>query len=411
MDTSGISNRNLAAAASFLGNLDPDSRMRAVKALASEAGLRMPETILPEGTALLQIGEDKRRALVSEIAKLPDFVDGMAALRAVIAAERSKDIETPVQKIRMAPDTGRLYGDGHRTDSALGYTDAGFRHAWGMVQPPTVRGGADLMLALPEPIRALAWDELAKRSTRAADDGAVLRTIVNPGSGARVIRAVVTQRHSQETGDDGAVLSALAKMDGIANGAKLRVTRTFDRTDLEVIWSLADREIKVGDVVKACAHISNSETKAGSLRVAAKILRVQCYNFTTAYSEGGDEDIALRHIGDLGPRLAEALARAIKRVEPFVLAFGDAYGKAFPDFAPTRGELVERFVRRFGLPEAFGQATIATWDEQNNGGDSLAGLVHAFTRASQDLDMANAERIESIAGRAIVRGWDVLDGA
>lgn len=407
-----IANPNLRAAAPYVGDLPVEDRMRVLKALANEAGLRLPDTILAEGTALLPVGEEARRALKGEIDALPSFIDASRALRAVVRAEDPRDKPTPVQRVRMHSSSGRLYGNGYDAAKALGYTDAGFRHVIGFVKPTSVRAGAaDVLLSLPNGVRADAFNHWASVA-RSAEDEIVLRTIKNPASGARLIRAVTSERHSLATGDDTAVLGVLEAMPDVLRHAKMRVTRSWDRTDMEILWPALDRELRVGDIAKVAVRIVNSETKAGSLRVDAAVLRVLCYNFTTAWSADEDaEDIALRHVGDLQGKLPQAIKRALARVEPFVRAFGDAYRTALPQFAPSRGEVLERVGKRFPeLAESTLTAASELWDAdgERSAGDTLAGLVNALTRASQRLSMAGAASVERAAGRLVARRWDAL---
>jgi hypothetical protein len=388
----------------YVGNLPADERARVLKAMANAHGIRLPETRVPEGESLLPVGEENKRALQGEVNALPSVGDGLAALRARIASEAAIDRVVPIQRMRMEGTRGGLYA----TDPAksLAYTPRGFGHAIDAIKPSHLGSGAvgGTLLALPTGLRAEVFNHFAQ-STRGDGSNAVIRTIVDPRSGRRVLRAVTSEKHSLESGDDRALVDAIER--AIPDGAKLRVTRTMDRTDLELIWPAMDREIRVGDVALIALSISNSETKAGAIKVAPKLLRVLCYNFTTAYSDGVDEEISLRHVGDLRLKLGPAIRRALAVVDPFVRAFGDAYKTALPDFAPTRGEVLERIGKVYELPSAVLDAAGQLWDRdgERSAGDTLAGVVNAMTRASQDQTMAKASETERAAGRLTVQGW------
>jgi hypothetical protein len=312
----------------------------------------------------------------------------------------------------MSPKNGGLFAEGKPDSNALAYTPAGFNHILGFIKPTSVQGGMrDTLLALPPGLRSEAFNYFATSAHRASGD-VQIRTIVDPLSGRRVVRAVTSDRHSLEKGDDSAILGAIER--AVPNGAKLRATRTLDRTDLEILWPAMEREIRVGDVALIALSISNSETKGGSLKIEPKLLRVLCYNFTTAYSDGADEEISLRHVGDISRKLPSAIARALRVVEPFVRAFGDAYRVALPTYAPTRGETLARLAKatQGELPASTWDLAGTLWDRDGarSAGDTLAGAVNAMTRASQEMNMGDAQRVEKVAGKLIAHGWDSLLG-
>jgi len=388
----------------YVGEASFEERNAALKALAIEAGIRLPDTRVPEGESLLPIGEENKRKLASDVAKLPGVSDGLTALRSVITAQDARDSKVQIQRVRMDSERAGLFGPGQNASDALAYTDSGFGHVVSYLDGP--RGTAGVLASLRPAARAAAFNDLAERARR--NDAVVIRTIVEPRSGRRVVRAVTSERHSLTTGDDTVIADAIAA--SVPAGAKLRVTKTPDRSDFELVWPAMDRELRVGDVALIALSISNSETKAGSLKVAPKLLRVLCYNFTTAYSEGADEEISLKHVGDLRTKLPAAFARALKVVDPFVRAFGDAYKAAFPTFAPTRGELLDRVAKKFELAESTLDLSGQLWDADGSktAGDTLAGLVNALTRASQEQTMESAAVTERAAGRLIVEGWGAL---
>lgn len=386
--------------------------------LADAAGLRLPKTRVPEGESLWDVGEKNRRALEGQIEALPDAADGLAALRERIRREDPQDYDMPVGRVRLGTGSGEVRMVGGQAAQASGYTRTAFGQLAAAVKPADAGiGWASTLLALPPAIRAQAFNWAA--DAKLTDRPAVVRTLVEPVSGRRVIRALVSDKHSQTTGDDKAVADALQQMTadtflGGLKGAKLRVTRDHDRTDLEILWPAMAREIKTGDLVKIGVRVSNSETKRGSLVVAANVLRVLCYNFTTIESADEDaEEIRLIHVGDMGKRIEAAMVKALKRVEPFVLRFADAYREAFPAGTPTRGELLAKAVRVLGVGKDTAELAAKVWDADGDmsAGDTLAGLVNALTRASQTLDMAEGIAVEKAAGKLIARGFGVLDAA
>jgi hypothetical protein len=393
-------------APTYIGEADFATRNAELKSLAEATGLRLPKTRLPEGHALWEIGDEHKRQLAQNVSDMPDLATALVGLNARITAERPQDFTSvPVQQIRMDPRTGGLYRQG-KNGTPFGYTENGFQHVAQFMKPAHLRSFAENMLALPNELRAQVFNFHAQKALR--DESVTLRTILEPSSGKRVVRAVTSKRHSLTTGDDSAIMAHLAPGGNLPThlkGAKARITRELDRSEFELIWPAMDRQLVVGDIALMGVRITNSETKAGSLRVEAFLLRVLCANFTTAETDDINADeISLRHIGDLGRRLSEAFARAQTRVLPFVQRFSDAYKLALPK---SRGEVLSQVGKAFTLPAPALELAGKLWDAdgERTAGDTLAGLANALTRASQEQPTAIASDIERAAGKLIAQGF------
>ena len=57
-----------------------DKVLAELKRIAEEAGLRLPTTILPEGTALYDIGVEAQRRLQTKVEALPSLSEGLLGL-------------------------------------------------------------------------------------------------------------------------------------------------------------------------------------------------------------------------------------------------------------------------------------------------------------------------------------------
>jgi hypothetical protein len=397
-------------------NMPVQDRMKVLKTLADVSGLRLPTTILPEGHAFWDVGEENKRRLQAKVDNLPWLADALTGLEARITQEDPKDVAgVQTSLIRMSPQRAGLYAEGKNPDNALGYTHSGFSHIAQFIKPNDIRWGfTENMLALAKRDKALAAQVFNTYATRVASkDNVTLRTMLEPVSGVRVIRAVTSSKHSLETGDDLAVSNVLRKhiMGGALAKAKARITRELDHSYFECIWPAMERQLVVGDIALIGVRISNSETKAGSLRVEAFVLRVLCANFATAYSEDmSAESLGIKHVGDLRTKLPMAFTRALERVIPFVEAFSDAYQNPLPAFAPTYGEVLSRVSKRYNLPESTINLASQLWDAdgERSAGLTLAGLVNSLTRASQEESMEQAAVTERVAGELTVKGWDSL---
>lgn len=395
----------------YVGHLDPATRMTVLKTLANNAGIRLPETFIPEGESLLPVGEEAKRKLQAEIKALPELSEGLEALRALRELEKPKDVEATIQNVRLDGKRAGFYGNGMEQSKAIAYTETGFRQMVDFVRPPKVMGVAGTLLALSPSARAVAFNDLAERSIRKDSKPVVLRTWLtglNTPQARRTLRAVVSQTYSKV--DDVDILGMAQLL--VPKGAKLRFTRGEARSKLEFIWPMMEREIRVGDPVLGSVSIGHSETKEGGIRVDMQLLRVRCYNFTVGYSTGGDEDIdvqSIRHVGDVKAKLQAVIQKKLNQIEPFVKAFGDAHKVDLPN-GETRAQIIERLGRVMELPEATLFRIRDLWDADGDqsAGNTLAGAVNAVTRASQELTMDKADTLERFAGRMVVKGWGAL---
>ena len=387
-------------------------RMETLKQLASMTGIRLPATIIPEGESLIPYGVERQRALQDEIAALPSVQDAAELLRAVRTEQRPIDTAITINDLRMRPADAGLHGRNCDPNKrALGYTPVAFAQAAQFMKPSSVTGGfAPTLLALPPAIRAEAFNYFAE-SANTGDRKAVLRSALLPQyqSGAltlrRSIQAVVSERYSVVEDHD--LVHDLST--ALPDGAKCRFTQSESRSDLEVLWPAMARELKVGDIALIGIQATNSQTKQCSIRLVPKVLRVLCLNFTTAWGEGAEEEISIVHMGEARYKFQRAIRRVLDVVEPFIIAFGDAYQDRMPE-AKTRGQLIEAAVRRFELPARFGDTVAQSWDMDgaNSAGNTRAGLVNAITRAAQGLPMDKAATVEGAAGRIVKQGWSAL---
>lgn len=387
------------------------TRMDVLKQLATHTGVRLPQTIIPEGESLIPYGEERQRALKDDIYALPTLDEAFTTLRDIRAEQHPIDIKVPLQRIRMDRTNAGLYGQGSEGKTPLGYTSTAFGQVAGVIKPASVVSGFhQTLLALPPEIRADAFNHFAMRSTESKQ--VVLRTTKAPIRQAnqvilrRSVNAVVSDIYSAV--DDHDLVRDLGY--SLPQGARVRYTQTEGRSDLEILWPAMSRQLKVGDIALIAIQVTNSQTKQASISLVPKILRVLCLNFTTAWGEGDSHKVAIRHVGEARSKFNQAIRDCIATVEPFILAFADAYQTPLPAFAPTRGEAINLFIKANGLTPQLGERTAEAWDMDGtmSAGDTLAGLANAVTRASQSMSFANCEPVEAAAGRLVRIGWDSI---
>jgi hypothetical protein len=332
----------------------------------------------------------------------------------VRAEQEPIDAVVPVHGVRMNPANGGLYGPGQSAEKALGYTPVAFNQAANAIKPASVTlGFGQTLLALPPKLRADAFNHFSANYTH-DDKNVVLRTVKAPqrtANGELVLRrsvaAVVSEKYTAV--EDYDLLDDLNA--ALPDGARCRYTQTESRSDVEILWPAMSRQLNVGDIALIGLHVSNSQTRQGAIRIVPKVLRVLCLNFTTAWGEGADAEVSVIHLGEARRKFAEAMRNALAVVEPFVIAFGDAYQNALPAFASTRGEAISKAVKAFELPAKFGDTIAVSWDADGTrgAGDTLAGLVNAMTRAAQELPIDRAAAVEQASGRLIRNGWSELE--
>lgn len=400
---------------SYAGAKDFSARMALLRQLNTQAGFRMPGTIVPEGTALIPMGEAKKRALQEKMDALPFATDAIPAFLAAENALAPIDRLGRLSQLRMRPD-GKLYRLDSTQGGGIGYTHTGLAQTLSFVgqhlgQPRNFCAGLEFLSPAP---RAAGFNDVMERYAKGlsgfdASQEHAFRTILHPSNGERFLRAVTSKKHVLDKGDGRAVAKALSAM--LPAGAKIRITRAWDRIDFELFFPMMAREILVGDVVLGRAALSISETKDVSASAIGGLLRALCLNFTTAWY-GAESRFTTKHMGDgFLSRVVGAFGERLKQITPFVQAFGDGYKTALPAAYPTRPEVIARVAKVYALPEETATAAIASWDLDGarSAGNTLAGLANALTRASQEETMEAAEHTEMVAGVLIGQGWTALE--
>src|ERR1700688_2482631 len=158
---------------------DFETRMQVLKQLADVTGIRLPSTILPEGTSLVPFGEERKRALKEEIYSLPTIAEASSIIRGVRQEQQPMDVQVPLQAMRMERTRGGIYGPGLDPKMSLGYTGTAFNQATNEIKPQSVKVGFGATLAaLPNEIRADAFNYFAESNPQRKN--VVLRTIMAP---------------------------------------------------------------------------------------------------------------------------------------------------------------------------------------------------------------------------------------
>lgn len=396
----------------YVGNSSSAERMAVLARLNSQVGYTAVKTILPEGTALWEVGEQNLQRERVNLEVLPTLSAFAKAFLAVEASRQLRDSTGPIGKMRMLP-TGKLvrFNDLGQRSEPIGYTHTGLSqlmstHADAIGLPS---GYVRVLEFEPPHIRAAMANDIFERAEGQLDlDPRVMRTALNP-HGERYLRSVTSTKHVGIAGGYAATVQAMVTELGLdADKAKVRVVSSGDdRLDIEVIFPMLNREIVVGDVLWGSLSLTLSETKDVSARISDSLMRVLCANLTRA-PYGSAYEWTRKHIGaaNFVPDMLRRIQSGAARLAPFVKAFGDSYSS---DLNRTRAEAVELAQKMYELPKSLtGELVLSVWDADGvkSAGNTMGGLVNALTRASQYLPITDAEVVEAAAGGLVMTGWN-----
>jgi hypothetical protein len=395
-------------------NLDPSQRMKVLDAINKFAGWTAPQTIYPEGTALIDVGEENLRRVRAEVDSLKTLGDFVSAFRLTEAQRRKEDVPASAGDLRMNAEgfIARKLPDG-TWGKRVGYTPTGLNqlvslHADAIGLP---RGFAGSLAWLSPKARAEAFNDLAirygERQKEARLPDRVFR-LADDKYGQTYLRAVTSTQHTGLRGGALALVERLVETlpERDLSTVKVRVETSEDRFSLELISPMMKREIRVGDVLWGEQVFTLSETKATSASVRAGVMRVLCVNLTRR-PYGQEKSFGRRHVGNgfLDDVMREYREGRVK-LEPFIQAFGDSYEVPLEG---TPAELADRAVKALELPMG-AESIVNAWamDGSRSAGMTMGGLVNALTRASQDLPVADAEEVEVAAGKLVDEGLKAL---
>lgn len=394
--------------------LDAATRMKVLEACNNFAGWTAPKTIYPEGTALIDIGEEKLTRVRTEVANLRSLREFVAAFRLAEAARNKRDVEASIGDLRMNEQgfITRKRPDGS-WGQRIGYSPTGLEQLVSLHRDVLglPRGFTGALQWLQPKARAEAFNDLSIRYAERAYSNTLpdrVFRLADDKFGQPYLRAVTSKMHAGEHGSALALVQALMREfpEKDLDTVKVRAEVTDDRFSLELIHPMMNREIRVGDVLFGEQILSLSETKAASASVSTGVMRVLCVNLTRS-SYGQDKKFTRRHVGSnfISDMLTEYRDGRVK-LEPFIHAFGDTYNVPLDG---TPAELAAVAEKALELPMG-AEAIVNAWamDGARSAGTTLGGLVNAVTRAAQDLPLVEAEAAEVAAGRLVTEGLSAL---
>lgn len=334
--------------------------------------------------------------------KWPSANDGLKEWEDKVKAMDLADHKIPLQAITMHPQTGGLFKAGNKS-SGLVSTKTALGHLVSYVNKDAKPDNlTNNLLSVPPAIRA---QMLAYYIGKTQNRDVVLRTGLSTPD-HRVIRAVVSEIHSQEKGDDLSIIQSLRDLVASAGPtAKLRVIRQWDYTSAELVIPTVAKKVGKGRTLYSRIQIVNSETKGGSYETLAGSMDLVCLNGMVA--PGNSSTFKVRHMGDIGYRVRQSIKGAIDGAMDHLNTFAEAYETPLDK---PRADILAAFGSAYELPESTVHAVQTLWDVdgEQSAGDTLAGLVNSITRYAQSQPVEQALETEKLAGEILHRGLSAL---
>lgn len=319
----------------------------------------------------------------------------------------TKDIEVPIKALAMSPKTGGIYNHLKNAHGNMGIspTKTALQHLVSLTSDFPSSAVENLMFYPPE-TRALMFANLMGKTK---DKNIYLRTAVRGIVGQtedRVIRAATSDLHSLENGDDQAVIQQIERLpDAVLANARMRVTKEWDFTHVEIVIPNKVKEVRPGVVINARINIENSETKGGSFVASVGTMNLVCLNGMVG--GGSNSTVTVRHMGDIRTKVRAGVVTVIDLVDVYLEEYLNAYKAQLPG---TRAEAIAKTQKRFKLPETTATALTTLWDVdgERGAGNTVAGLANAMTRYAQSLPVEQALKLEEAAGKVVSMGLDAL---
>jgi hypothetical protein len=336
----------------------------------------------------------------------PTAKEGLTQWTNIVNSLNVVDFEKPLASIAMHPRTGGLYD---KTLNGVGQTQGiiptrtALSHLMSYGEGPSYN--VENLEFYPPSIRAQMVEHQLAKVTAAKPRTVVLRTAVRGIVGQneeRVIRAVTSDMHSRDKGDDLALIAQFQRLPStVLANARMRVVKEWDYTHVEMVIPNKVREVRPGIVINGRINVKNSETKGGSFEASVGTMNLVCLNGMVG--NGSNSTVSVKHVGDIRSRMGAGVRTVIELVDVYLEEFFQAYNMPLPK---SQSEVIEATVKRFKLPEATGAALGALWnvDGERSAGHTVAGLANALTRHAQSLPVERALEVEAVAGKVVSMG-------
>lgn len=378
-----------------------ESRAARAKEAATILGLDWPATIVPEGSALIDVGTEKLEGDRQRWAAMQPAKKTLPVVREALQAESRADYTRKLGDLRFGP--GGIVSKSKEGMAGAPYSERVLSQIVGLTVPqprPSGLGGV------------LAWigddDTTAKvlnpHLSKVREEKEVLIRTKLADDGKRYIRAILSDRYGSVTDIDlaEAIEYALADdPDGL--NAKIDYRPGDDHSSFLMVFpsEVPVETFKAGDIHYLAVRVQNSETGAGSVRARILMVRAICVNLTLATA---DMDVLnMRHVGQgatLRDKVRAALRSARRSLQPLV----EAIQTSAKVVLPAEIEIIDAMTaiaKRFGAVEARAKDWAETWEAGYAQTRTAWSLGAAIQEASQGLTWTTAEREQLIASQVM----------
>jgi hypothetical protein len=188
-------------------------------------------------------------------------------------------------------------------------------------------------------------------------------------------------------------LELLELLQPFADGAVIRWEHKDDMVlHLSMSYPSRSTEIKVGDIVEAGVHISNSETGVRSVTIAAYVYRLRCTNGVIGTDRGSIH--RFRHIGDSN-RLQQAVQSAMADVWMEGQGIIAKFKLALTQKVEKPIDMIQSLCKERNLSQDEFKRVLDCWGAEP--GDTKFEISQAFSRAAQGLEAEKSYEIQRIA--------------
>lgn len=388
------------------------TRTEAARLAVVAMGIDWPATIVPEGSALIDVGTEKLKRDRSAWDRMPPLKTALPTVLTALQAEQRKDYPEKISNLRLRPSDGRIV----RTQNiaatpsqvkGMAYTPHALRQIMsqsGMLDGAP-RNFAGALAYISNEERAQVFNRLVLGAN--PDKTTTLRTRIPHGgdTGVRVVRAALSEIYGDA--DDPTIASIITSIPNVPDGAKLSYLPGDAASRFEIVFpsQVEIPNFRAGDIHYASVHARSSEIGLGAFDAFAAFVRAICVNLTTAERHGESESV--RHVGadaKVQRKVTAALQRAIAQLMPLLETIG------YSATINLDGWQVEEALKKISSTYGEGVGAATTWTathKQSQYPATVWGLTAAITEAAHTRDTwTKEEDWEGVASAVMVGAVD-----
>lgn len=347
--------------------------------------------------ALSPYGEERVKAHIADITKLPTFKDAVAALREQIQNEQPQDIDVVFTHFDMDDEA---FLRNKNTNQIFKYTKHSLNQLVGRVKPEGVIGMGGYLAACPPELRAVNYNYWHEQTYFGLTDQdkknhATLRT--REDGDIRLVRGIVSRSYVPV--DDLPILTQLSEL--LPVGAHMRSARGDLRSRYDIIWPTTKPNVNVNDTLNVAVHLVNSETGVSSLKMEPMVFLANSLGAMILPTR--DSDVIIRHVGEAKRKLMVALGKTMSLIGPFIQSLGAARQDPVGELTQD----IDKLFTALGKHFEFSASKVAQIKAEFHALNDLtrAGVATAISKAANTFDVETGEELQRAAGQLVSSGW------